>query len=56
MSGGTGPYQALLTRGAEQDLESIHDYLCEADSLASAGRDRLSAERSHVAVKCVVSW
>jgi toxin ParE1/3/4 len=43
MAGGSGPYQVLLTRGAEQDLESIHRYLCEADSPASAGRmlDRL---------------
>jgi toxin ParE1/3/4 len=43
MSRGSGPYQVLLTRGAEQDLESIHGYLCEVDSPASAGRllDRL---------------
>jgi toxin ParE1/3/4 len=43
MSRGSGSYQILLTRGAEQDLESIHGYLCEADSPASAGRllDRL---------------
>jgi toxin ParE1/3/4 len=43
MSRGSGPYQVLLTRGAKQDLESIHGYLCEADSPASAGRllDRL---------------
>ncbi|MCE2946611.1 MAG: type II toxin-antitoxin system RelE/ParE family toxin [bacterium] len=43
MSRGAGPYPVLLTRGAEQDLESIHAYLCETDSPASARRllDRL---------------
>ncbi|MCA3070058.1 MAG: type II toxin-antitoxin system RelE/ParE family toxin [Rhodocyclaceae bacterium] len=43
MAGGSRLYQVLLTRGAEQDLESIHGYLCEADNPASAGRllDRL---------------
>lgn len=30
-------YEALLTRGAEQDLESIYDYIAEFDSPASAG-------------------
>ena len=25
-------YEVLLTRGAEQDLESIHDYIAEFDS------------------------
>lgn len=36
-------YEALLTRGAEQDLESIHDYVSEFDSLANANHvlDRL---------------
>jgi len=29
-------YEVLLTRGAEQDLESIHDYIAEFDSLANA--------------------
>ena len=29
-------YEALLTRGAGQDLESIHDYIAEYDSLANA--------------------
>ena len=28
--------EVLLTRGAEQDLESIHDYIAEFDSPASA--------------------
>ena len=26
-------YQVLLTRGAEQDLESIHDYIAEFDGV-----------------------
>jgi toxin ParE1/3/4 len=36
-------YEVLLTRGAEQDLEALHDYLSEFDSVASANRvlDRL---------------
>lgn len=29
-------YAVLLTRGAEQDLESIHDYIAEFDSPAKA--------------------
>jgi toxin ParE1/3/4 len=29
-------YQVLLTGGAEQDLESIHDYIAEHDSISSA--------------------
>ena len=28
--------QVLLTRGAEADLESLHDYLAEHDSIAAA--------------------
>jgi toxin ParE1/3/4 len=29
-------YEVLLTSGAEQDLESIHDYIAEFDSPANA--------------------
>jgi len=29
-------YEVLLTRGAEQDLESIHDYIAEFDCVANA--------------------
>ncbi|MCY1408598.1 Toxin ParE3 [compost metagenome] len=29
-------YEILLTNGAEQDLESIHDYICEFDCVANA--------------------
>jgi toxin ParE1/3/4 len=29
-------YEVLLTRGAEEDLESIHDHIAEADSPANA--------------------
>ncbi|MDF2809632.1 MAG: plasmid stabilization protein [Microvirga sp.] len=31
-------FQILLTEGAEQDLESIHDYIAEFDCVASANR------------------
>ena len=34
MSGGV--YQVLLTRGAEEDLESIYDYIAEFDGEANA--------------------
>lgn len=36
-------YEVLLTKGAEQDLESIHDYIAKFDSVASAAHvlDRL---------------
>jgi len=36
-------YQVLLTQGAEQDVESIHDYISEFDSVAKANQvlDRL---------------
>lgn len=29
-------YEILLTQGAEQDLESIHDYIAEFDGVANA--------------------
>ena len=29
-------YEVLLTQGAEQDLESIYDYIAEFDSVANA--------------------
>lgn len=37
-------YEVLLTHGAEQDLEAIHDYIAEYDSEANAQRllDRLA--------------
>jgi toxin ParE1/3/4 len=37
-------YEVLLTQGAEQDLESIHDYISEFDSVANANHvlDRLT--------------
>ncbi len=31
-----GPYAVFLTKGAEQDLESIYDYIAEFDSAANA--------------------
>jgi toxin ParE1/3/4 len=45
MAARTARYEVLLTQGAEQDLESIHDYIAEFDSAANANRvlDRLMA-------------
>jgi toxin ParE1/3/4 len=36
MKSGPPPFQVLLTQGAEQDLEAIHDYIAEFDSVAKA--------------------
>ena len=36
MSGTGTPYKVLLTEGAEQDVESIHDYIAEFDCVANA--------------------
>ena len=43
MAGRPTRYEILLTQGAEQDLESIHDYVAEFDSVANANHvlDRL---------------
>jgi toxin ParE1/3/4 len=43
MAGRPARHEVLLTQGAEQDLESIHDYIAEFDSLANANHvlDRL---------------
>ena len=43
MAGRPTRYEVLLTQGAEQDLESIHDYISEFDSVANANHllDRL---------------
>lgn len=43
MAGKPTRYEVLLTAGAEQDLESIHDYIAEFDSVANADHvlDRL---------------
>ena len=43
MVGRAAPHEVLLTQGAEQDLESIHDYISEFDSVANANHvlDRL---------------
>ena len=35
MAGRPTRYEVLLTRGAEQDLESIYDYISEFDSVAN---------------------
>ncbi len=36
MAGVPAKFDALLTEGAEQDLEAIHDYLSEFDCVANA--------------------
>lgn len=36
MAGKPNRYQVLLTQGAEQDLESIHDYISKFDCVANA--------------------
>lgn len=43
MAGKPRRYEVLLTQGAEQDLELIHDYIAEFDSVAHASHvlDRL---------------
>ena len=33
---GAARFEALLTASAEQDLESIHDYICEYDCVTNA--------------------
>jgi len=36
MPGTTAKFEVLLTEGAEQDLEAIHDYISEFDCVANA--------------------
>jgi toxin ParE1/3/4 len=36
MAGISAKFEVLLTEGAEQDLEAIHDYISEFDSAANA--------------------
>ena len=36
MAGAPGKFEVLLTQGAEQDLEAIHDYISEFDCVANA--------------------
>ena len=36
MAGKSAKFELLLTQGAEQDLEAIHDYICEFGCVASA--------------------
>ncbi len=38
MAGEPAKFEVVLTEGAEQDLEAIHDYICEFDSEANANR------------------
>ena len=36
MAGTSAKFEVLLTKGAEQDLEAIHDYISEFDSVTNA--------------------
>ena len=36
MAGSSSKYEVVLTEGAEQDLEAIHDYISEFDCIANA--------------------
>jgi toxin ParE1/3/4 len=36
MAGKSAKFEVLLTQGAEQDLEAIHDYIAEFDCVANA--------------------
>ena len=36
MAGVPAKFEVLLTAGAEQDLEAVHDYICEFDCVANA--------------------
>jgi toxin ParE1/3/4 len=38
MANSSAEFKVLLTEGAEQDLESIYDYIAEFDCVASANR------------------
>ena len=38
MPGAPASFEVLVTEGAEQDLEAIHDYVSEFDCVASANR------------------
>jgi toxin ParE1/3/4 len=36
MAGKSAKFEVLLTKGAEQELETIYDYICEFDCVANA--------------------
>jgi toxin ParE1/3/4 len=38
MAGAPVTFEVLLTEGAEQDLEAIHDYISDVDCLANANQ------------------
>lgn len=50
MTGRPARFEVLLTRGAEQDLEAIHDYICESDCVTN-GNHVLNALMA--AVECL---
>ena len=39
MAGTSAKFAVMLTEGAEQDLEAIHDYISEFDCVANANYD-----------------
>jgi toxin ParE1/3/4 len=39
MADRSAKFEVLLTEGAEQDLEAIHDYICELDCVANANHE-----------------
>lgn len=43
MAGTSANFEALLTEGAEQDLEAIHDYISEFDCESVLARRLLGA-------------
>lgn len=52
MAGTSARFEVLLTAGAEQDLEAIHDYIAEFDSVANANHvlDQLMAAVAHLSL------
>ena len=53
MAGKPPRYEVLLTQGAEQDLESIYDYIAASDSMAHA---EAVLDRLMEAVESLAKW
>ncbi len=53
MAGTPAKFAVLLTEGAEQDLEAIHDYISEFDCVANA--NHVLDELMHVVSRCFVN-
>ena len=56
MAGSSAKYEVLLTEGAEQDLEAIHDYISEFDCLANANHVLDRSEERRVGKECRSRW